>query len=286
MLRCAPRERFIEGARARGVAEGVAVRVFDGIQGFSGFGFPVARRRIRAARVPVDLAAGPVRPEFLSSLLNEQPMGFYPPDALVHEAQRRGIDMLGPDVNRSGVECATEDGAVRIGLAYVTGLREEDARRVVEERDRGACTATSRISRPDRAWAAMRSHGWVGLGRASRWRALVGPRCGGWARRTGAGAEDGVQPLAEHAGGAHAARPDALEQVVADYASAGMTLGEHPMALLRRDLAEGVASSLELGRRRDRSPIEVAGMVVARQRSAARAAWFSCCSRTRWGPST
>ena len=35
-------------------------------------------------------------------------MGFYPPDALVHEAQRKGIEVLPPDVNRSGVECSVE----------------------------------------------------------------------------------------------------------------------------------------------------------------------------------
>jgi error-prone DNA polymerase len=58
------------------------------------------------------------------------------------------------------------------------------------------------------------------------------------------------------------------ERVVGDYASVGMTLEEHPMALLRADLAESVATSTELERTRDRSPVEVAGMVVARQRPA------------------
>ena len=77
-------------------------------------------------------------------------MGFYPPDALVHEAQRRGIEVLGPDVNRSDVLCRVErvaslrNGcgmraglAVRIGLGYVKGLSDQDAEAVVAERLRG-----------------------------------------------------------------------------------------------------------------------------------------------------
>src|SRR4029078_754952 len=80
-------------------------------------------------------------PEFLCSLLNEQPMGFYPPDALAHEAQRRGIEVRPPDVNASAVLCRVEEGteglAVRIGLGYVKGLSERDAEAVVAERDRG-----------------------------------------------------------------------------------------------------------------------------------------------------
>jgi error-prone DNA polymerase len=266
------KERFIEGARARGVAEGVAVRVFEGIQGFSGFGFPKSHA---AAFGLLAYQSTWLRvrygPEFLSSLLNEQPMGFYPPDALVHEAQRRGIEVLGPDVNRSGVECATEGGAVRIGLAYVTGLREEDARRVVEERDRGGAYGhlEDLASRSGVGRDALARLGWAraceslaGSRRPALW------RLGAAAGALGAG--DGVQlalPLSMPA--APTLRDQTpWEQVVADYASAGMALGEHPMALLRGDLTEGVASSMELGRRRDRSPIEVAGMVVARQRPA------------------
>ena len=70
-------------------------------EGFSGFGFPKAHA---AAFGLLAYQSTWLRvhygPEFLCALLNEQPMGFYPPDALVHEAQRRGIEVLPPDVNR------------------------------------------------------------------------------------------------------------------------------------------------------------------------------------------
>ena len=79
------------------------------VQGFSGFGFPKAHG---AAFGLLAYQSTWLRvhygQEFLCSLLNEQPMGFYPPDALVHEAQRRGIEVLAPDVNESGAECEME----------------------------------------------------------------------------------------------------------------------------------------------------------------------------------
>ena len=103
------RDRFVEGAVARGVSLEVAERVFSQIHGFSGFGFPKSHA---AAFGLLAYQSTWLRvhygPEFLCSLLNEQPMGFYPPDALVHEAQRRGIEVLGPDVNRSDVLCRVE----------------------------------------------------------------------------------------------------------------------------------------------------------------------------------
>ena len=90
--------------RGRGGARGrraeVAERVFEQVRGFSGFGFPKAHA---AAFGLLAYQSTWLRvhygPEFLCALLNEQPMGFYPPDALVHEAQRRGIEILPPDVN-------------------------------------------------------------------------------------------------------------------------------------------------------------------------------------------
>ena len=74
-----------------------AERVYGQIVGFSGFGFPKAHS---AAFGLLAYQSTWLRvhyhPEFLCALLNEQPMGFYPPDSLVHEAQRRGIEVLPP----------------------------------------------------------------------------------------------------------------------------------------------------------------------------------------------
>src|SRR5690606_30799028 len=138
-------QRFLAGAAGNGVPAEVAQRVWEQIQGFSGFGFPKAHSAAfgllayQSAWLRVHYA-----PEFLCSLLNEQPMGFYPPDALVQEARRRGVRLAPPDVNRSAVRCRVEsprDGGglrgglrVRIGLGYVKGVREEEVEELVAER--------------------------------------------------------------------------------------------------------------------------------------------------------
>src|SRR5262249_59388696 len=104
-------------------------------------------------------------PELLCALLNEQPMGFYPPDALVHEAQRRGLEILSPDVNVSELDCRVETAGaaagsagnppVRIGLGYVAEVAEVDASAVIEERRRGGPPpGLSRLARPAGAGGA------------------------------------------------------------------------------------------------------------------------------------
>ena len=125
--------RFVEGAveRWEDVDEELAERVFSMIVGFSGFGFPKAHG---AAFGLLAYQSTWLRvhhgPEFLAALLDEQPMGFYPPDALVHEAQRRGIDVHPPDVNASAAGATvTPEGGVRIGLGQVLGVREDEIAR-------------------------------------------------------------------------------------------------------------------------------------------------------------
>ena len=71
---------------------------------------------------------GTTRREFLCALMNAQPMGFYPPSSLVRDAQRRGVEVRPPHVNRSVAECTIEEGAVRVGVGYVNSVGEEDAR--------------------------------------------------------------------------------------------------------------------------------------------------------------
>jgi error-prone DNA polymerase len=271
------RGQFIEGAIGRGVTPEVAERVFEQIRGFSGFGFP------KAHAVAFGLLAYQSTwlrvhygPEFLCSLLNEQPMGFYPPDALVHEAQRRGIEVLAPDVNRSGVECTVEGGAVRVGLGYITGLREQEARELVAERERaGAYEGLADL--------ASRS----GVGRDGLERLAWAGACGALGGREALRRREDLWQLGVAQGGRRLragpiqlslplpipAPPtlrelDAWQRLVADYASTGIAIAEHPMTLLRGELEDGVASSAELDRIADGARVQVAGMVVARQRPA------------------
>ena len=160
-------EKFVEGAVERGVAAGDRpARVLDQIVGFSGFGFPKSHS---AAFGLLAYQSTWLRvhygPEFLCALMNEQPMGFYPPDALVHEAQRRGIEVLPPCVDATARPSArVELPAVRLGLGYVNGVREAEVRRWWRSARGTAVGARSRTSLRARARARTRSRqlAWAG----------------------------------------------------------------------------------------------------------------------------
>ena len=130
------RERFVEGAAANGVDARTADEVYDKLAAFSGFGFPKSHA---AAFGLLAYQSAWLRhhypAEFLCSLLNAQPMGFYPPSSLVRDAQRRGVEVRPPDVNLSEVRCTWDEGAVRMGLEYVKSVGEDDAEALVAERD-------------------------------------------------------------------------------------------------------------------------------------------------------
>ena len=221
-------------------------------------------------------------------------MGFYPPDALVHEAQRRGIEVLAPDVNESGLECDVElAGAAAVGLGY-RGSRADRARL----RARGARRGGSQLV------VARESAGDFGAGRPRLPRGcgcpalellawsgacdrLVGDRCG----RTGPGAvrngaarrialwQLGVTaPGRRVPGGTQLALPLDLpappalpslsewEGMLADYASTGLTAGTHPLALLRPRLPTETVTSHALETLPHGRRVRIGGMVVARQR--------------------
>ena len=252
----------------------MAEQVFQQVVGFSGFGFPKAHA---AAFGLLAYQSTWLRvhygPEFLCALLNEQPMGFYPPDALVHEAQRRSFEVRPPDVNVSAVECAVEDDlGVRIGLGYVNGVRSEEMEELVGERERGGLyerladlasrSGAGREALEKLAWAgALESIGVAANGRRSDlWQ--VGVAKAGRAER-------GQLSLPLSVPEAPALRAlSSWDEVVADYAATGLTLGRHPMELMRPGLPAGSVRSSELQSVADGARVEVAGMVVARQRPA------------------
>ncbi len=268
-------ELFVEGAVERQVPVETAERVWEQIQGFSGFGFPKAHSvafgllAYQSAWLRIHYA-----PEFLCSLLNEQPMGFYPPDALVHEAQRRGVRLAGPDANRSRVPCHVERPrgglVVRIGLGYVKGVREEEMESLVRERERDGLYRgiADLASRSGAGRDGLERLAWAGgldrLVGTGRRKALWETGVMGMGIRHEAGTQMAL-PL--ETPGAPQLKPlGDWEKTIADYRSTGMTLDEHPMALMRPALGPELSRSIDLEWVPDGSTVEVAGMVVARQR--------------------
>jgi error-prone DNA polymerase len=283
-------ESFVQGAQAKhGVDAETAERVFAMVKGFSGFGFPKAHG---AAFGLLAYQSTWLRvhytPELLCSLLNEQPMGFYPPDALVHEAQRRGIEVLPPDVNHSEVECDVEladpdvrhggapPGRVRIGLAYVRGARGEEMQALVAARERAGRfrNLSDLASRAGSSASALELLAWSG---ACDELAAAGTGAIGSARRNALWQLGVMSPGRRVPGGTQLALPLDLpappklrelsdwESMLADYSATGLTTAIHPLALLR-DRLPGAVTSVDLGTLEHGSRVRVGGLVVARQR--------------------
>src|SRR3954447_1990052 len=266
--------KFVEGAVARGASRESAERVYAQIVGFSGFGFPKAHS---AAFGLLAYQSTWLRehygPEFLCGLLNEQPMGFYPPDALVHEAQRRGIEVLAPDVLASDVLCQVEptgsELAVRMGLGYVLGVRSDDVQGIVEERERGGPFASlaDLAARCAAQGDALEKLAWAGAcdslcsgRREALW--LLGVSVPGTPVRGGT-----QLSLPLETGDAPALRGlTPWERMLADYGSTHVTLKEHPLELMRPSLPEDMLTSVELNHARSGRYVRLAGLVVARQR--------------------
>ena len=282
--------RFVDGAkRKHEVEDETAERVWEMVKGFSGFGFPKAHG---AAFGLLAYQSTWLRvhytQEFLCALLNEQPMGFYPPDALVHEAQRRGIAVHPPDVNESGVECEIEPGStlpdlgVRVGLGYVRGVRAQDAQDLVAARKRGGRFRglSDLASRAGCGAAALELLAWsgacdtlaVGGGSAS---GLLRP---GFARRVALWQLGVMSPGRSVPGGTQLALPLDLpappslrdltewEAMLADYGTTGLTTRAHPLALLRERMASDTVTSRDLEQLDHGRRVRIGGLVVARQR--------------------
>jgi len=276
------RGRFVAGAAEKGVGAETADGVFDKLVGFSGFGFPKAHA---AAFGLLAYQSQWLRrhfpAEFLCALLNAQPMGFYPPATLVRDAQRRGVEVLPPDINLSGAKGTLTPSdtlslgyAVQIGLAYVASVGEDDAAALVAEReangpfrDVGDLARRAPLSR-DGLEALVQGGACDGFERPRRellwelglvFRAQSVPGTGGEAKQLPLS----LEPTAETPVLRDLTR---WERMLADYRHTGLSVGTHPLALLRQHLPSGTLSSAELHEQQHGRHVAVAGMTIARQR--------------------
>ena len=287
------RDRFVSGAAGQGVDAETADSVFDKLVGFSGFGFPKAHAAAFGLLAYQSQWLRRHHPaEFLCSLLNAQPMGFYPPATLVRDAQRRGVEVLAPDVNVSGAKCTIEEVpgssgeiylaptttgfAVRIGIAYVSSVGEDEAEVLAAERDaNGLFKDVGDLARRvplslDGLEALVKGGACDGFGRKRRdllWELGLVRRPRSVAGTNGEAKQLplSLDPTAETPELRDLTR---WERMLADYRHTGLSVGTHPLALLRPHLPAGSLSSAELHEQPHGRSVEVAGMAIARQRPA------------------
>jgi error-prone DNA polymerase len=272
----AHRERFFAGAAKNGVPEETTELVFSKINGFAAFGFPKSHAAAFALLAYQSAWLRHYYPgEFLCALLNAQPMGFYPPASLVRDAQRRDVEVLPPDVNLSAAFCRIEGNAVRIGLGYIKGLGEQPAKAFVAEREEnGGFTSVIQLAQRaplDRpgleslvASGACDVFGWPR--RQLLWRLGLAPR----SVSVGAGGDERqlTLPLGPTSEIPELPEQTSWERMLADYRTTSMSIGVHPLELLRPHLPAEVATSADFEHLEHRSRVAVAGLVVARQRPA------------------
>ena len=271
--------KLIGGMLARGYTREFAEPVFNQVKGFGDDGFPESHSASFALLAYVSSWLKHYEPAaFCCGLLNSQPMGFYRPAQLVNDAIRHGVEVRPVDINESHWDCHLEPGraaegratngqrtpALRLGLRMVKGLSESAGRHLVTVRSNARFQSvqdlTQRTGLDKKALGALAA--------ADALVALSGHRHrASWEV---AGVEEPVETLgvAEfNEATPMLPKPARWQNTVADYASTGLTLGEHPLFQLRKTLsARGMVTANTLPEIPSGKRATVAGLVINRQR--------------------
>ena len=259
------REKLLTGMAERGYPEELAERLYRQIEGFGDYGFPESHAASFALLAYVSAWLKCHHPaEFLCALLNSQPMGFYSPSQLVQDARRHGVRVLPVDVLASDVAATIESGAVRLGLQGIASLSQAGAEAVVAKRPASGYTSIADLS----ACTGLAQRDLDALAQAGALKCLAGHRRqAAWAAAGAAVQLDLLAFAAPQEVPPILAAPSEAEDLVADYASIGLTLGRHPLGLLRERLSEKkFVSAGKLAGLPDRSLARMAGIVTCRQR--------------------
>jgi error-prone DNA polymerase len=255
---------LVEGMRARGYAERFARQIFQQILGFGEYGFPESHAASFALLVYVSAWLKHYYPAaFCCALLNSQPMGFYTPRQLVDDLRRHHGEVQPVDVCCSDWECTLEKKSLRLGLQMVKGLSRAAAGRLLE----------ARMQRPFRTVQDLASRARLdrgdleALAAANALASLAGHR---HRARWDCAAIEPPRPLLENTAIAEATpllrAPSEGEELVADYASTGLSLGRHPLALLRSRLARlGLVTAAHIHDCMHGSIARTGGIVTGRQ---------------------
>ncbi len=270
------------GLAANGIVGEQAEEIVRGITSFALYGFPESHAASFALLAYASAYLKAHHPEaFLCALLNAWPMGFYHPATLVKDAERHGVRVLPIDVMRSDWRCTIERTAsprdaasgggrsrcaVRLGLRFVHGLREEAALRLVQARSaapfRDVADLARRAGLAKREIEALAELGALGALAASERRAALWQVSGLSPVR-----EPLLAGLAPRAARSRVSPMSKLDETLADYRRSGLTTGPHLMAHLRPMLErERIVPLARLATLENGAWVRTAGLVIVRQR--------------------
>ncbi|MGB2155120.1 MAG: error-prone DNA polymerase, partial [Porticoccaceae bacterium] len=260
------KQKLIDGMLARGYDLDFAERLFRQIQGFGVYGFPESHSASFALLAYVSAWLKCHYPAaFYCALLNSQPMGFYSASQLVQDARRHQISVEPIDVLHSYWDHSLEGGSnnprLRLGFRLIKGLAYSAAEKILTS-DRqfktiAQLTSSTGLSRAELSLlssaGALKSL--TQNRRQAHWQALATNSSAGLLPST-EGESISLQT------------PSETENLYADYNHTGLSLGRHPMALLREQFpifrqCKRHIDLAELGHRRF---VRIAGLVTGKQR--------------------
>ncbi len=267
-------EKLMAGMAERGYAVEFASAIVGQIRGFAEYGFPESHAASFALLAYASSWLKCHEPAaFLAALLNSQPMGFYSASALVQDACRHGVEVRAVDVGVSGWEAQLEPTdsmqsapgtAVRLGLNNVRGMDRDAAWRIEEARsvqpfiDINDLAARAQLTGAHLSTLASANAlaSLTGNRRQAMWQAL-GSVPGKGLLRTAVIAEEELQLAA----------PSEAENILADYRHLGLTLGRHPLSLLRARLSKmRFIAAADLNTFGNGQLARASGIVTVRQR--------------------
>jgi len=264
--------KLIDGMRERGYQQEFAEQIFQQILGFGEYGFPESHAASFALLVYISAWLKCHEPAaFACALLNSQPMGFYAPAQIVQDIRRHGVEIMPADVTSSDCDCTLNvthqaeewQPALRLGLRMVSGISTEGASRIVEAREQKPFDSVEdmaiRCDLDKRDLKCLAAAGALsilaGHRRQAYWDVAGIEQATPLALSTAEEMQPALFPLTEG------------QNLAADYASLGLTLGRHPLALLRDPLRrQRMVTAMELRSFPHGRLARAAGLVISRQR--------------------
>jgi error-prone DNA polymerase len=268
------RDKMIEGMLENGYERDFAERTFKQIEGFGSYGFPESHAASFAKIAYASSWMKHYHPDiFCAALLNAQPMGFYAPAQIVRDAREHGVEVRPVCINKSRWDCTIEEQsgqyrAVRLGLRMVKGLANVHAAQIIAAREQPFGSVEDGWKRSGVPVSALEriaeADGFASLGidrRQALWRVKALGNASLPLFAAADAREEEREPFVALKG------MSGGREVFEDYRSLRLSLRAHPLHFLRPQLdAMKMIRCGDLARTKDGRRIEIAGIVLIRQR--------------------
>ena len=272
------REKLISGMKARGYQESFAERIYQQICGFGEYGFPESHSASFAVLAYVSAWLKYYYPAaFYTGLLNSYPMGFYSRSQLIQDAQRHGITISEIDINHSSFEhqLAYEQPSnaygIQLGLNMVKGLSDKSAKQLLTQRPKQGYQDFTTLMKK-----ALRRDDINLLASANALKSLADNR---YQARWQLMDSENTLPLWQAANNNMPEAPEqsefcftpsAMDNLIEDYASTGVSVNQHPIALLFADEQQRMfigrcILARDLANIPGQSVVTIIGLVTGRQ---------------------